>query len=210
LDQLDKWIASTGPEAYLVLCLAAMIEYVVPPFPGDTIIILGGIYAARGQKPWWLVFAVMTLGSVFGSAVDYWVGLKIGDRITQLPEEKLFFGLSRSRLLDLRRRMRKNGSSLIAINRFLPAVRGVLFIAAGTARMSFRRVMVLGAASAVAWNLLLMWLGTAVGGNAERLEVLIRNYQLAVYAVLVILALALAIRYLQRRRHRRSAHGSIG
>jgi membrane protein DedA with SNARE-associated domain len=194
----------------LVLCLAAMIEYVVPPFPGDTIIILGGIYAARGQKPWLLVFGVMTLGSLLGSAIDYWVGLKIGERIAQVSEEKLIFGLSRAKILELRRKMRKNGSSLIAINRFLPAVRGVLFIAAGTARMSFARVMVLGAASAIAWNLLLMWLGTAVGGNAQRLEALIRNYQLAVYGVLVIVVLGLAIRYLQRRRQRRSAPGSVG
>jgi membrane protein DedA with SNARE-associated domain len=204
IQQLDSWIASTGPVAFLVLGLAAMIEYVVPPFPGDTVVILGGIYAVRGQKPWALVFLVITLGSVLGAAIDYWIGVKLRERIERNPNAKLFGGLTHQRIKELQERMERVGSGLILINRFLPAVRAFLFIAAGAARVPFARVLVLGAISAIAWNCLMMALGAAVGGNAERLEALLRNYQIAVYSILAIAAIALGVRLIQRRRQRRS------
>lgn len=206
VEQLDIWIASTGPIAFLVLGLAALIEYVFPPFPGDTVVILGGIYAVRGQKPWMLVFAVITVGSVIGAAIDYWIGWKLRDRIEQRPEGK-FLGLSHQKIREVQEKMQRFGSALILINRFLPAVRAFIFLAAGAARMSFGRVLLLGAISAMAWNCLLMGLGIAVGGNAERLENLVRNYELAVYSLLGIAALAIAARFLQRRRQRRPTSG---
>lgn len=210
LNQLDAWIASAGPEAFVALGLCALIEYVFPPFPGDTIVILGGVYAARGQKPWWLVFAVITLGSVIGAAIDFGIGLKIGERLERYPDRRLPFGLKHHKIREVQERMRRVGSVLIAANRFLPAVRSLLFIAAGAARMPFRRVMVLGAASAMAWNVLLIGLGLLVGGNAERLEELIRTYQVAVSIALGILALVLAVRFVLRRRRRRSVKGPTG
>ncbi len=204
IEQLDTWIASTGPVAFLVLGLGAMIEYVFPPFPGDTVVILGGIYAVRGQKPWALVFAVITIGSMVGAAIDYWFGRKVGERIERQPDGKLLVGLSYQKIRELQERMRKVGSGLILINRFLPAVRAVLFVAAGAARMPFWRVLLLGAISAMGWNCLMMGLGSAVGGNAERLEALIRNYQIAVYSILGIVMVGVAVRFVQRRRQRRS------
>ena len=206
IEQLDSWIASTGPSAFLVLGLGALIEYIFPPFPGDTVVILGGVYAVRGQKPWMLVFGVITVGSVIGAAIDYWIGAKLRDRIEQQPEGK-FFGLRHQKIREVQEKMRRFGSALILINRFLPAVRAFIFLAAGAARMSFGRVLLLGAISAVAWNCLLMALGITVGGNAERLEGLVRNYELAAYSVLAIAGLALAARFLQRRRQRRPTSG---
>ncbi len=208
LEQLDSWIASAGPEAYLALGLGALIEYVFPPFPGDTIVVLGGVYAARGQKPWWLVFAVITLGSVIGAALDYGLGVKIGERLERFPDRRLPFGLQHQKIHEAQERMRRVGSLLILINRFLPAVRGVLFVAAGAARIPFGRVMLLGAASAMAWNVLLIGLGLLVGGNAERLESLLRTYQVAVGAALGTVALVLGVRFILRRRQKRS--GPIG
>lgn len=206
IEQLDSWIAATGPSAFLVLGLAALIEYIFPPFPGDTVVIIGGIYAVRGQKPWMLVFLVITIGSVIGAAIDYWIGWKLRERIEHQPEGK-FFGLRHQKIREVQEKMQRFGSALILINRFLPAVRAFIFLAAGAARMSFGRVLLLGAVSAMAWNCLLMALGIAVGGNAERLEVLVRNYEMAVYSLLGIVGLAIAARFLQRRRQRRPTSG---
>jgi len=50
---------------------------------------------------------------------------------------------------------------------------------------------------------LMMGLGSAVGGSAERLEALMRNYQIAVYSVLGFIMLWIAVRFLYRRRQRR-------
>src|SRR5688572_30690893 len=94
VEQFDSWVQSVGYAGLLVLGLAALIEYVFPPFPGDSILVLGGIYAVRGEKPWLLVLAAVTLGSVLGSAIDYGFGRLIARRVEQQPQGKLFFGLS--------------------------------------------------------------------------------------------------------------------
>jgi membrane protein DedA with SNARE-associated domain len=197
---LDRWISSVGPGAYAVLALCALIEYVFPPFPGDTVVLLGGVYAVRGQKPWGLVLAVVSAGSVAGAAFDYWIGTRLGHRLDLAPEGRLFLGITHAQLRQMQERMRRSGPALIALNRFLPAVRGILFLAAGAARLPFRRVISLGALSALVWNALLLAAGVAVGGNAERLEQWFHRYEAVAWGVLAAAALALMLRWLLRRR----------
>jgi membrane protein DedA with SNARE-associated domain len=162
------------------LALAAVIEYIFPPFPGDTVTLLGGVYAVRGQKPWALVLAAVTLGSLVGASFDYWVGSRLYRWIRKKPEDFTLLGLKKPQLLELEEKMRRRGAPLILFNRFLPGVRGVLFFAAGASGMPYGKALGLGAISAVAFNLLVMGLGIALGGNAEKLEGLIRHSQLLV------------------------------
>jgi membrane protein DedA with SNARE-associated domain len=96
--------------------------------------------------------------------------------------------------------MRQRGAWLILVNRFLPGIRGIIYFAAGAAEMPARQVLVLGTVSAAAFNLLILGVGIAVGGNAERLEGLLRSYQQAVYLALGALGLLLLLRFLWGRR----------
>jgi membrane protein DedA with SNARE-associated domain len=197
---LDAWISQVGPVAYLVLGLAATLEYIFPPFPGDTVMLLGGIYAVRGQKHWLPVFLVLTLGSVLGAAIDYWVGTKLYKWLEHRPDDKPFLGFTKAQLHAAEAKMRKRGTVLVLLNRFLPGVRGVIFFAAGAAQMPVRRALGLGAVSAAAFNALVLAVGIAVGGNAERLESLLAQYSRGVYGLLGLAALGLLVRYLTRRK----------
>lgn len=200
LEHLDQWIAGVGWLGYLVLGLAAMIEYIFPPFPGDTIMLLGGVYAVRGQKPWFLVLLVLTVGSMAGAMVDYWIGTRLYFWIERRPPNKRFLGLTHEQVLHAEARMRKRGPLLILVNRFLPGIRGIIYFAAGAAEMPARQVLILGTLSATAFNLLILGIGIAVGGSAERLEGALRTYQQAVYLVLGALGLLLLLRFLWGRR----------
>jgi membrane protein DedA with SNARE-associated domain len=202
VEQFDSWILALGQLGFLVLGLAALLEYVSPPFPGDTILLLGGVYAVRGQNSPVLVFLAVTVGSVLGSAINYGVGRLVADRIDRQPEGRLFLGLSHARIIDIQQKMRHRGPVVILLNRFLPTFRAVLFVAAGAARMPFARVMALGAASAMAWNLLLLAVGYAVGGNAERLESILRSYQVVVAVLVGGVVLVLLARFFYKSRQR--------
>lgn len=200
LEWFDNWVLALGASGYWVLGLAAGIEYVFPPFPGDTVTLLGGIYAVRGNRSVALVLLAITIGSVLGAAVDYAVGLKLAARLERLRGEGTTRSKQHDRVLALARTMRRRGTALLLLNRFLPAVRGLLFVAAGAARLPFGRVMGLGMVSALVWNALLVAAGFAVGGNAERLEGWIRAYYQVLYVVLFIAAIALGVHWLRRRR----------
>ncbi len=203
LEQIDQLLASVGPLAYLVLALAALLEYVVPPFPGDSVVLLGGVYAVRGEHPWWAVFGAVLLGSVLGAACNYWLGTKVAKRFERDPTRP-FFGLTHARLEQLPARMRLRGGWLLLINRFLPGIRGAVFIAAGASHMPIRRCLLLGALSAMAHSGLVLWAGYAVGGNLEALTALSIRYQRYILVGLGVLAAFFLVRALVRRARSRA------
>ena len=199
IEHVDKLIGALGPFGFLVLGVAALLEYVVPPFPGDTVVLMGGIYAVRGEKPWWLVLGVVTVGSVLGAAINYAVGRWLARRFEANPGRS-FFGLTHAKLEAVQARMRRAGPWLLLVNRFLPGIRGVIFIAAGAAHVPRVNALALGAVSALAHSGLVLGLGMAVGGNLERLTLLVSRYQYGVIGLLVVAALGLGVRALTRRR----------
>ncbi|MBF5046191.1 DedA family protein [Aggregicoccus sp. 17bor-14] len=205
IEQLDHFMSSVGPFAYLVLALAAMLEYVVPPFPGDSVVLLGGVYAVRGDHPWWGVFLAVLAGSALGLLCNYRIGIWLARRFDR-DRSRAFFGLTHAQLESLQDRMRLRGGWLLLINRFLPGIRGAVFIAAGASRMPIRRCLVLGLLSATAHTGLVLWAGYAVGGNLERLTALFNRYQHWVLIAVAGVAVFFVARALVRRsRARRQA-----
>jgi membrane protein DedA with SNARE-associated domain len=200
VELLDTWISHVGPVAYLVLLVAAALEYVVPPFPGDTVVLMGGIYAVRGDKPWWLVFAAVTIGSVIGAAINFQIGRWIDARVERRLGQKTVFGISLERLHAVEAKMRQRGAVLILLNRFIPGIRGLFFVAAGMSHMRRRQVLSLGAVSAMLHTAVMLALGIALGGNMERLEALMNQYQRVAIGLMLVIALALVVRFVTRRR----------
>ncbi|MGQ0508418.1 MAG: DedA family protein [Myxococcaceae bacterium] len=181
VEWLDRILHAVGPAGYVVLFLAALVEYVFPPFPGDSVTLLGGIYAVRGEKPWPLVFLVVTTGSVVGSALDYFVGQRVARRVAQ---GKHTIGFTPERIAHLHARLGRKGPWLLVFNRFIPALRGMVFLGAGVVGIPLSRVLLLGGLSAALWNGLLMGAGIAVGGSAERLQAMVGRYNSVVYMIL--------------------------
>lgn len=207
VELLDSWIHAVGPFAYLVLAVAAALEYVVPPFPGDTVVLLGGVYAVRGEKSWLLVFLVIIAGSVLGAAVNYFVGRWVDVKVERRLERKAILGMSLEQLHSVEARMRRRGAWLLLFNRFIPGVRGLFFVAAGMSNMPVQKVLVLGAISAAAHTAVVLALGIALGGNVERIEGVVARYQsLALWGLAVVGLLFVA--QLAFRRWRRAVKGS--
>ena len=199
VEFLDNLISHIGLLGLLVLGLAAAVEYVVPPFPGDTITLLGGVYAVRGEHPWPLVFLVVVAGSVVGALINYQVGRWLVGRFERKPGD-VFFGISHARLEAVQSQMRHKGPWLLLANRFIPGVRGLIFVAAGAAHMPRSNALILGALSAMAHTGLVLALGAAVGGNLERLAALVTRYQYAVVGLVVVGVLGVLVLMLARRR----------
>lgn len=194
VEQFDRWVQQLGGFGYLLLALAALLEYVVPPFPGDTVVLLGGAYAVRGERSVVGVFLSVTAGSVAGLAIMYGVGRVIGSRLDRFP-----------RVQAAAEAMRLRGAWLLAANRFFPTFRAVLFVAAGAGRMPFGKVVALGAGSAMAWNVLMISIGYAVGGNAEKLTALFTQYNRIALILLGVAVCALVIRFFVKRRQSHTA-----
>jgi membrane protein DedA with SNARE-associated domain len=181
-----------------VLFASALIEYVFPPFPGDTVALFGAFLAAHQGWSVPLVFAAVTLGSLAGSAADYALGRRIGRR----PPEQLTGRKrrARERVAPILVKFERHGAAYVAVNRFLPGIRALFFVAAGMARLPLGKVLLWGAVSAAAWNALIIGAGFALGKNWERLLELLRTYTTIAWIAIGAVILALLIRWMFKRR----------
>lgn len=203
-ELLYEVVQSTGPHALWILFGASMMEYVFPPFPGDTVTLLGAYYSVVGvlSIPW--VFLAVTAGSVMGSALDYWIGIRIRDYAQAKPRLPfLLRWMSLEKIQKIEESWRRRGDVLILFNRFIPGIRGLFFVAAGMGRIHFRRVMLLGAVSASLWNALLLGVGYLVGANLEELQRILATYSALAWSVLGLLFLLFVGRAIWRRRRER-------
>ncbi|MEO1273700.1 MAG: VTT domain-containing protein, partial [Myxococcota bacterium] len=125
MDALTTWIQHLDPRlGYLVLALAATIEYLFPPFPGDTVVVLGAVLIEVANWSMPAVLVAATLGSVLGAALNVEVGRWIGqsDRDTWL-HRRLRSEAVAPKLDVVRANFERYGSAYVAINRFLPGIR---------------------------------------------------------------------------------------
>ncbi|TDP75469.1 DedA family protein [Bradymonas sediminis] len=189
----------------LVLMFSAMIEYVFPPFPGDTITVVGAMLIPNAGWPWQGVFAAVILGSMIGAAFDWWVGDWVArneDRNTWLhrflAREKV-----QPKVQTLLERFERRGSVYILLNRFIPAFRAFFFVAAGMAHLRLGNVLFFAAVSAAAWNGMLLGVGYLVGFQVDTLMTWVQRYTTAVWIILGSLCAAWLtlklIKYLRRR-----------
>jgi membrane protein DedA with SNARE-associated domain len=198
---LDTLGRSEGPAAYALLALCAALEYVFPPFPGDTVTLFGAfLVTASGWSLFWVVMSV-TVGSLVGASAVYWFGRALargpGDSNSWWGR---YWRRTVVRTEPAAARLRERGPAFLIANRFVPGLRAFFFIAAGRAHLSFPAVLFYAGLSAVLWNFLVVGLGVGLGASWPRLLALARLYSVGVWLLLVLVALGLSGRWWWRRR----------
>lgn len=185
-----------SPDHFGVLAIlagVALIEYLFPPFPGDTISLLGAVMVSAHGWSFALVFAALMIGSLAGSMGAFYLGdllLKRRKKRHAVPQHDALARIVAS--------FEAHGPLYLVLNRFLPGIRSLFFVAAGMAGLRARTVFILSAISAAAWNLMLMAVGNAVGANLDKLEEILRNYSIVAWIVAAIIVALIAWRSLRR------------
>lgn len=165
------WIINLLERAgYLGVALLMFLENVFPPIPSELIMPLAGFTAAKGQLSFALVVLSGALGSLAGAFVWYWVGLKLGRARVER------FAQRHGRWLtvcppDIRRAstwFERHGGGAVLIGRVVPAVRSMISVPAGIARMELLRFTLYSALGTVAWTVLLAAAGYLLQGQYDR------------------------------------------
>jgi membrane-associated protein len=205
-QELGALLERTGPAAPAVLFLGSLVEYVFPPFPGDTLVVLGSWYAVNGVLSWPTSFAAVTSGALVGAWIDYRVGAALGRSLEAGAERR--GPLTAERLRRVEEGYRRWGAWFLLANRFLPGVRAFLFVGAGAARIPLGRVLLFGGLSAAAWNVLLLAVGGLLVGNLAELLGWVRDYTRAAWIAMAVVAVAVGAGLALRRSAARRRRGS--
>jgi len=191
-------IETFGTAGLLVVVLVE--SGIVPaPLPGDSILFLAGAFCATSvhSKDPHLNLAVVVLGSFaaafVGSQIGYFIGHRYGTRLFK-PHARFFkteYLVQAQDLFDTR------GPRAVVLARFIPFVRTIVPILAGTGRMHARKFAIANIVGAAIWavgvSLLGFWLGKSID---------IDKYIYPIVAVIIVLSLIPP--YLEYRRHKRS------
>ena len=118
--------------------------------PGDSLLFTAGSVAALRPdllNVWTMMF-LLIIAAIAGDSVGYWSGEKFGRRL--FTNEQSFWR-NPKRLDAARVFYEKHGGKAIVLARFIPAVRTFVPIAAGMARMSYRRFLLWNVLGGIGW-----------------------------------------------------------
>lgn len=201
-DVLQFLRESQGVWPLVVLFAAAALEYMLPFLPGDSVVLAGSLLVVAGTWPFWLVAAVAIAGGFVGSLSHYLLGRWLVDPSGSLRGGRFIERVSGKGSLDrFFVAFRRYGMWVMAVNRAFPGVRAVAFLAAGAAKLPLVKTLFYGLISNVAWSLLLLSAGVAVGGNWEKIKAALGVYEWVVLALLVLAAVTYVV--IRKKRARR-------
>ena len=160
------------------------------PLPGETALILAGIYAGHTHhlSPW-LIFAVATAAAIIGDNAGYWIGTKGGYRLARQYGTKV--RLDERKLKIARYLFDRHGGTVVFLGRFVSVLRTYAAFLAGTSRMRWRRFLPANAAGgilwAAAWTLASYLAGGTLSLVSGTIDVVLGALALAAFAAVLIL-----------------------
>ena len=160
-DPLAFFVALPALAVPAFVFAAAFLEYVVPPVPGDSCMLVGFFLAAQGAADPATVFGAAVLGCVVGGAVAFQLGSRYGDAVLQ----RVVWRRQRATLARFRELAGRRGEGILLVNRFLPVVRSVMLYGAGAFGLDRKKSMAWNAASAIAYASFLFGAGWATAGS---------------------------------------------
>jgi membrane protein DedA with SNARE-associated domain len=201
-EEMSAVLARTGPAAPLILFLGSLVEYVFPPFPGDTLVVLGAWYAVNGVLSWPVTFAAVTGGAVLGAWIDYRIGVALGRALERGAQRRGPITLDHVRQVEAG--YARWGAWFLLANRFLPGIRAFLFVGAGAARLPVKRVLLYGGISAAVWNALLLAVGALAVRNLDEMVAILERYTLVAWVVITLAAAVAVIHFARKWRRGRA------
>ena len=163
LSVIEGW----GYPGIFFLMLA---ENVFPPIPSEVIMPLAGYLAATGKLSFLPTVLIGTIGSVLGTSLWYFIGAWIG--AARLKRWSARHGrlltVSPSDIDNAQAWFDRHGGKAVLIGRMIPAVRTLISVPAGVARMSFGRFLAFTVGGSLLWTTLLASAGLALEANYHR------------------------------------------
>ena len=200
-SHLDAVAALAPTWGLLFIFVFMAIESSFVPFPSEVVMIPAGFLAARGEMgvgsplvAVWVAIAVGVLGSLAGAFVNYYLALWVGKPF--LEKYGKWFFLKPAALERACEVFNRYGAATTFVCRMVPAIRQLISIPAGIARMSLGSFTLFTALGAGIWTAILAFVGYGLGksaGDIAYLELCTRGKDMASQHLPLVIGCALAL-----------------
>ncbi|MPZ76573.1 MAG: DedA family protein [Deltaproteobacteria bacterium] len=182
---------------YLGIVLLMFVENVFPPIPSEVIMPLAGFMVMQGKLSFAGIVAAGTVGSVLGALPLYYVGRLINERsLKELADRHgRWLTISGKDIERAKEWFDKHGSATVLLCRLVPAIRSLISIPAGIARMNLVLFLAYTTIGTTLWTSLLAYLGYFLGSNFARVGEYFDLISWVVVAAIVLIYIARVMKH---------------
>lgn len=164
---IDWMLAFLGNYVYLGLWFIIFAETGLAVgffLPGDSLLVVSGLFAAAHKLNIWLVLLAFFLGSVLGDSTGYWTGRVMGKTLFNREDSWIF---KPSRVQKAHAFFEKYGVKTVVLARFVPIVRTFAPLVVGAADMPYSRFLPFSIIGGLLWICSMVLAGYFLGGMIE-------------------------------------------
>ena len=187
---IDWMLALLGPWVYLGLWFIVFAETGLAVgffLPGDSLLVVAGLFAAAGKLQVGLVMLAFFLGSVIGDSTGYWTGRVMGKTLFNRESSFIF---KPSRVEKAKHFFEKYGVKTVVLARFVPIVRTFAPLVVGAAEMPYAKFLTFSLIGGALWISSMVLAGYFLGGVIETaLGIKLEDHIEKVVIVVVFLSL---------------------
>lgn len=179
-----------------------MIENVFPPIPSEVILTFGGFLTTYTSMNVWGVVLSAMAGSVMDAIILYIIGRVLNaNRLAKLCDSKVgrLIHLKKDALRKAETWFLKHDSKAIFICRFVPIVRSLISIPAGTTKMKILPFLIYTTVGTFIWNVVLVFLGRFAGSAWQTIAGYFDVYAKIALAVFLLIAIVVGIIFVKKR-----------
>lgn len=188
-----QWVVDNA--SYLLVFLLMTVESSFIPFPSEVVVSPAAYLACTNDDMnVWMVMIVATAGAICGALINYFLSLWIGRPLVyKFADSRLGHAclIDRAKVKRAEAYFDKHGAISTFIGRLIPAVRQLISIPAGLARMNLGVFVIFTGLGALVWNGVLAALGYWLGQTVPLDELFTRVEQYNDYLTYAGLAIGL-------------------
>jgi membrane-associated protein len=188
---------------YPVLALIIFLETgaMVAFLPGDSLLFVAGLYAAKGDLNIAILNLLLSAMAILGDATSYSIGAKLGPKIFSRPRSRFF---KPEHMQAAHAFYEKHGGKAIVIARFVPLVRTFVPVVAGSAGMTYRRFATFNIVGGIGWVSSMTLGGYFLGSIFPDLG---KHVEKVIIMIVLLSVMPMVIEYLKARA--RSKHANV-
>jgi membrane-associated protein len=152
-------------------------------FPGDTLLLSAGVFAAAGKLNLLGVIIVVAIAAILGDNTGYHIGKRYGKKLFCKPDGAVF---RKEHITQAKLFYDKYGSKTMLFAHFIPVVRTFAPATAGAGEMDYKSFVLFDAIGDTAWAIIVTLIGYYFGSKIHNLD----HYILLAVLAVVITTLA--------------------
>jgi len=174
---------------YFGIIIMMAINFSFIPFPSEVIVPPAGYLASQGEFDLLFVIICCIIGSLLGATFNYYFAFFLGRAVVyKFADSKIghMLLLNSKKVKYAEDYFNKYGKSSVFIGCLIPAVRQLISLPAGLAKMHFPKFICMTAIGAGIWVTILAMLGYYVGENQVLLATYTREISIVLIAIIIV------------------------